>query len=95
MNVQIINHLIIKELVQLTIMHKTIMNLIKLTPKEAEDLSYKVGNLHQFKSDIMRTSLNISQFDIFKDIDSRNKDVYIALKYDPRSNYEFSGYTIY
>lgn len=71
------------------------MNLIRLTQREADDLSYKVGDLHKFKSDIMNTSREISQFDIFKDIDSRDKDVYVALKYDPDSNFVNSGYTIY
>ncbi len=71
------------------------MNLIRLTELEADNLSYKVGDLHEFKSDIMGTSVGISQFDIFKDIDSKDKDIYVALKNDPYNNYEETGYTLY
>ena len=71
------------------------MNLIRLTPEEAKTLSNKVGDLHDFKSHIMHTSRNISEFDIFKDIDSRNKDIYVALKNNPKSNYEDATVSLY
>lgn len=71
------------------------MNLIRLTPSEAIELSYKVGDLHEFKSYVMKTNRELSRFDIFKDIDTHNKDIYVALKFDPYSNYEYSGYSLY
>lgn len=71
------------------------MNLIRLTQNEVYDIESKAGDIHQLKSDIMGTSADLSQFDLFKDIDSYDKDIYVALKYDPYSNYEFSGYSLY
>lgn len=71
------------------------MNLIRLTPEEARTLSRKVGDLHAFKSHIMHTSRDISEFDIFKDIDSIDKDIYVALKNDPYSNYVEASVTLY
>lgn len=71
------------------------MNLIRLTQSEVNDLSYKVGDIHQFKSDYAHTARDISFFDIFKDIDSYNKDIYVAPKNDPYSNPIFTGLTLY
>jgi hypothetical protein len=67
------------------------MNLIRLTSGEATGLETKVGDLHKFKSEIMHTSRDLSEFDLFKDIDSRDKRIYVALKRDPYTNYEDSG----
>lgn len=71
------------------------MNLIRLTQEEAKELFYKVGDLHEFKSSIMGTSQSIAQFDIFKDIDTNDKDIYVALKHTPYDNYEETGFTVY
>jgi hypothetical protein len=71
------------------------MNLIRLTPGEAAGLKARVGDLHRFKSEIMHTGRDLSEFDLFKDIDSRDKRIYVALKRDPYANYEDSGISLY
>lgn len=71
------------------------MNLKPLTSGEARELARKVGDLHAFKSRTQKTSYEIAKFDIYKDIDSPNKDIYVALKADPYSNYEDTGETLY
>lgn len=71
------------------------MELIKLTQNEIYDLERKVGNIEAYKERIMHTSRNISQFDVYKDIDSKNRNIYVALKNRPKDNYESTGDTLY
>jgi hypothetical protein len=68
------------------------MNLIRLTQREVDGLGVDV---HRLKKEIMHTSRDLSDFDLFKDIDTVNKDIYVALKCDPMLNYEDTGLTLY
>ncbi len=70
-------------------------NLVKLTQNEIRDLERKVGNIETYKEEIMRQSRNISRFDVYKDTDSKNRDIYVALKNAPYDNYEQTNDTLY
>jgi len=54
------------------------MNLIKLTYNEVERLAAKVGNIESFK--VRHKTGPASRLDLFKDIDTNNKRVYVANK---------------
>jgi hypothetical protein len=72
------------------------MNLIRLTQREVDDLGIDVHRfVHRLKKEIMHTSRDVSEFDLFKDIDTVNKNIYVALKRDPMLNYEDTGLTLY
>jgi hypothetical protein len=74
------------------------MNLVVLSSSELDKVLTKAGysSAHDFKSDIMGTSHEISRFDIFKDEESSDRDVYVALKSpNQMDNYEQAGYTLY
>lgn len=67
------------------------MNLIKLDYNEVSNLKNKVGNIEDFK--ITHKTGPASRLDLFKDIDSDNKDLYVANK--DGSSPEFTGETLY
>lgn len=72
------------------------MNLVTLDYRELDRLSKKVGDIHKFKENIMNTKYQIARFDVFKDIDSYNKDIYVALKHPNQyDNFVASGDTLY
>jgi hypothetical protein len=61
------------------------MNLIKLTSGEVAGIEAKAGDLHGFKSEIMHESRDVSGFDVFNDIDSRDKRIDAASKWSPET----------
>ena len=74
------------------------MNLVVLSSSELDRVLAKAGysSAHALKSDIMGTNHEISRFDVFKDEESSNRDVYVALKSpNQMDNYEQIGYTLY
>jgi hypothetical protein len=71
---------------------KTDMNLIRLTQIEVGGLGIDV---HRLKKEIMHTSRDLSDFDLFKDTDTVNKDIYVTLKRDPMLNYEDTDLILY
>lgn len=72
-------------------------NLIKLSPQERRDFERKVGDIENYKIKLMHTSKNIAHFDLYKDIDTPNRTVYVALKKqeDVYENYETNYDTLY
>jgi hypothetical protein len=70
------------------------MKLVKLTQKEEEELYWKVGDLSKFKSKILHSTINLLDFDIFKDVDSRDKATYIALKSNSQSQVKPTGISL-
>jgi hypothetical protein len=72
------------------------MNLIRLTQSEVESLGIDAhGFVDRLKKEIMHTSRDLSECELFKDIDTVNKNIYVALKQDPMLNYEDTGLTLY
>jgi hypothetical protein len=70
------------------------MNLATLNHVEEALLRLKVGNLELFKSKILNTRINLSDYEIFKDAGSRDKAIYIALKNDPKFRAKATGVSI-
>lgn len=74
------------------------MNLVKPTSSELDIVLEKANysSAHKFKEDMMNTSQNIAHFDVFKDIDSSDRDGYVALKAPNQyENNTYTGYTLY
>jgi hypothetical protein len=70
------------------------MNLTVLSNLEEAQLRTKVGDLELFKSKILNTKINLSDFEIYKDAFSRDKVIYIALKYNPKLHVKATGVSI-
>jgi hypothetical protein len=60
------------------------MNLIKLTQRDEGRLYMKAGELNRFKAKVLKSNLNLSDFEIYKDMDDPNRRIYIALKHNPK-----------
>jgi hypothetical protein len=70
------------------------MNLTVLNHVEKELLRMKVGNPELFKSKILNTRINLSDFEIYKDANSRDKAIYIAMKRDPKFHAKATGISL-
>jgi hypothetical protein len=70
------------------------MNLTVLNRVEEALLRRKVGDLELFKSKILNTRLNLSDFEIYKDAGSREKTIYVALKHNPKFHAKATGISI-
>lgn len=70
------------------------MNLTVLNHMEEAKLRMKVGDLELFKSKILNTKINLSEFEIYKDAFSRDKAIYIALKHNPKLHVKATGVSI-
>jgi hypothetical protein len=71
-----------------------LMNLTVLNHMEEAKLRMKVGDLELFKSKILNTKINLSEFEIYKDAFSRDKAIYIALKHNPKLHVKATGVSI-
>ena len=67
------------------------MKLTKLTSNEEYRLHAKVGDLTKFKEKILNSRINLDDFEIFKDEETRSKTIYIALKHNPRYHIKETG----
>jgi hypothetical protein len=70
------------------------MNLTVLNHVEEALLRMKVGNLELFKSKILNTKINLSDYEIYKDAGSKDKTIYIALKHNPKFHVKATGVSI-
>lgn len=67
------------------------MKLTKLTHREEYSLRAKVGDLVKLKEKILNSRINLDDYEIYKDEENQAKNIYIALKHNPRVHLKDTG----